>query len=87
MKTIRARDLAENAFESQRWFGCVTEIAAAGKSLESVIDLGAWALLGAGQADRAGVWLDRSNGERAWEGVVASAGPIPAPGGWNQVDF
>ncbi len=87
MKTIRARDLAENAFESQRWFGCVTEIAAAGKSIESVIDLGAWALLGAGQADRAGVWLDRSNGERAWEGVVASAGPIPAPGGWNQVDF
>jgi signal transduction histidine kinase/ActR/RegA family two-component response regulator len=87
MKTIRARDFAENTFESQRWFGCVTEIAAAGKSLESVIDLGAWALLGAGHADRAGVWLDRSNGERAWEGVVASAGSVPAPGGWNQADF
>jgi signal transduction histidine kinase/ActR/RegA family two-component response regulator len=87
MKSSRARVVAENAFESQRWFGCVTEIAAAGKSLESVIDLGAWALLGAGHADRAGVWLDRSNGERAWEGMVASADSIPPPGGWNQVDF
>ncbi|MGH9704550.1 MAG: hybrid sensor histidine kinase/response regulator, partial [Candidatus Acidiferrales bacterium] len=87
MKTSRARILAENAFEPQRWFGCVSEIAAAGKSLESVIDLGAWALLGAAHADRAGVWLDRSNGERSWEGTVASADSHPLPGGWNHVDF
>lgn len=87
MKSSRAKIFAENAFDPQRWFGCVTEIAAAGKSLESVIDLGAWALLGAAHADRAGVWLDRSNGERSWEGMVASADSIPAPGGWNHVDF
>jgi signal transduction histidine kinase/CheY-like chemotaxis protein len=78
---------AEGAFKSQQWFGRISEAASSAKSLESLLELGAWALLGAGQGDRAGVWLDRSNGVRAWHGAIASAGSIHLPAEWCHVDF
>ena len=67
--------------------GALVRAAAGGDSLDQLLDVGVRALLAAGGADRAGLWLagDR-RGESSW-GRVVEASPGPTPEQWKHLDI
>jgi hypothetical protein len=67
--------------------GALVRAAARGESIEHLLELGAYALLEVGGADRAGLWLA---GERPGEPGIgrvmdSSSGPTPEP--WRHLDI
>jgi len=64
----------------------VIRAAARGEALGVLLDLGAHALLAAGNADRAGLWLDGNRRGEPARGLVAEAIPRPIPDLWNRLD-
>ena len=65
----------------------VAHAAAKGEALGTLLDLGARALLAAGNADRAGVWLDGNRRGEPAHGLVVEAIPGPIPDRWNRLDI
>jgi hypothetical protein len=73
---------------SKRWRGTrgtqdragrVVRAAAKGEALGTLLDLGARALLAAGNADRAGLWLEGNRRGEPARGLVVEAVPGPTP--------
>jgi signal transduction histidine kinase/ActR/RegA family two-component response regulator len=65
----------------------VVRAAAKGEALGTLLDLGARALLAAGNADRAGLWLEGNRRGEPARGLVVEAVPGPTPDQWNRLDL